>query len=210
MDPWCSGRRLSSGHEQVAAVVEQEAAASTNQFCDSFVGGQAAATATNNNLGSFPPAAVAAADDHAGFTRSPQGDDNGAFFQKLPDSDEYLKRLEARLELIQRKGGSDKKPSFAQNKEQILGNLLRSESKQVLGILSDSDISLDRELVTNPLLRQLVPRQPITIGETVKLLEADQLDQGPANQEESSSGNNSSSDNNSSSINSLRPPASEP
>ena len=204
MDPWCSGRRLSSGHEQVAAVVEQEAAASTNQFCDSFVGGQAAATTTTNNLGSFPPAAVAAADDHPGFTRSPQGDDNGAFFQKLPDSDEYLKRLEARLELIQRKGGSDKKPSFAQNKEQILGNLLRSESKQVLGILSDSDISLDRELVTNPLLRQLVPRQPITIGETVKLLEADQLDQGPANQEESSSGNNSSS------INSLRPPASEP
>jgi len=98
---------------------------------------------------------------------------DGNKFEKLPDSQEYLSRLENRLKALERKKS---KQDSQLAKEQILGNLIRSESKQILGILTDSDINLDREVETNLVLRQLVPKQPLTVGETVRLVESDQLD----------------------------------
>lgn len=103
-------------------------------------------------------------------TVRPSPDDNGEIFEKLPDSAEYLTRLEAKLRnLPQKKTRQD-------HKEQILSNLIRSESKQILGILSSADLELDREIESSSVLRQLVPQQPLTHGETVHLVTADQLD----------------------------------
>lgn len=104
-------------------------------------------------------------------------EENGGKFEKLPDSQEYLSQLESKLKQLTKKKGEK---SFRQNKEEILGNLIRSESKQILGILSDSDLALDREIQPNLVLRQLQPQQPLTVGETVHLVESDQLDQSYA------------------------------
>lgn len=90
-------------------------------------------------------------------------------FTKLSDSEEYLNLLEKKLRNLERNGSQS-------NKEQILGNLLRSESKQLLGIIKDSDLDLDREIDVHPVLRQLEPRQPLTLGETVRLVDSDLLD----------------------------------
>ncbi len=68
----------------------------------------------------------------------------------------------------------------------MLANLLRSDSKQVLGILSDSDIALDREIDRNQIISRIIPKQPLTAGETVRLVQSDVLDQNFAkNLEES-------------------------
>jgi len=106
-------------------------------------------------------------------------DENVNKFEKLPDSDDYLRVLEKKLKAIEAKKGQ--KPSL-QCKEEILGNLIRSESKQILGILSETDLQLDREIQPNLLLRQLAPKQPLTVGETVHLVSADQLDREHAEQ----------------------------
>lgn len=100
-------------------------------------------------------------------------DGNGKRFEKLPDSEEYLKCLEGKLKKLEVKKGL---VNHKQSKEEILGNLIRSDSKQILGILSESDFDLDREIQSNLLVRQLAPKQPLTVGETVRLIEADQLD----------------------------------
>lgn len=98
---------------------------------------------------------------------------DGNKFEKLPDSEEYLSRLENRLKALD-KNKNRQDSQFA--KEQILANLIRSESKQILGILTDADVSLDREIETSQVLRQIVPKQPLTVGETVRLVESDHLD----------------------------------
>jgi len=79
--------------------------------------------------------------------------------------------LEAKLKKLESKKGER-----SLNKEDILGNLIRSESKQILGILSHSDLELDREIQHNLIRRQLAPKLPLTVGETVHLVKADQLD----------------------------------
>jgi len=107
-----------------------------------------------------------------GFQDSFLGE-NDKKFERLPDSEEYLKCLEGKLKTLEAKKGLR---SCQQNKEEILGKLIRSESKQILGILSESDIELDREIQPSLLLRQLAPKQPLTVGETVHLIKADQLD----------------------------------
>ena len=99
--------------------------------------------------------------------------ENDQGFAKLPDSDEYLKILENKLKNLEKKKGQK---GFEEKKEDILGNLLRSESKQLLGILSESDINLDQAVDTNQVLRQLVPQQPLTVGEIIPLVDSDVLD----------------------------------
>ncbi len=82
--------------------------------------------------------------------------------------------------------GNNKNKDKAQHREQVLANLLRSDSKQVLGILSDSDIALDREIDRNQIISRIIPKQPLTAGETVRLVQSDVLDQNFAkNLEES-------------------------
>jgi len=94
-------------------------------------------------------------------------------FERLPDSEEYLKILEDKLRKLDKKKALK---SCEETKQDILGNLLRSESKQIVGILNSVDLELDREVNTNLVFRQLIPKQPLTVGETVRLVESDQLD----------------------------------
>jgi hypothetical protein len=98
--------------------------------------------------------------------------ENDQGFAKLADSADYLKVLENKLKNLEKR----KESGAQQTKEDILGNLLRSESKQILGILSDTDINLDQEVETSQVLRQLVPQQPLTVGETIPLVNSDLLD----------------------------------
>lgn len=105
-------------------------------------------------------------------TARPSTVNNAEVFEKLPDSAEYLNRLEVKLKNLSQKKSSQRQD----RKEQILSNLIRSESKQIVGILSSADLELDREIESNNVLRQLVPQQPLTHGETVHLVTSDQLD----------------------------------
>lgn len=95
-------------------------------------------------------------------------------FEPLPDSAEYLNQLETKLHNLQ--NGKTKR-AVPPQREQILSNLLRSESKQILGVLSDTDIDLDREIVRNQIISKIIPKQPVTVGETVQLITSDFLDQ---------------------------------
>lgn len=105
----------------------------------------------------------------------------------LPDSADYINNLEAKLRDISRGGKKRSKEEFT--REQALTNLLRSDSKQVIGILSDSDLALDRELDRNQVISRIIPKQPLTAGETVKLVNSDILDQNFAkNLEDSKEG----------------------
>jgi len=106
-------------------------------------------------------------------------------FERLPDSAQYLALLEKRLSNLKRRKESGK--AFQEHKDEIIGKLLRSESRQLVGILSETDLQLDREVDSNQLLRQLVPKQPRTLGETVHLVKADQLDLAYAENLEKSS-----------------------
>jgi len=95
-------------------------------------------------------------------------------FEKLPDSEEYLKILEDKLKRLNKKKAQQ--GNSGQVKQDILASLLRSESRQIVAILDNVDIDLDRGVNTNLVVRQLLPKQPLTIGETVRLVDADQLD----------------------------------
>ena len=108
------------------------------------------------------------------FTNSNILQENEKWFAKLSDSENYLTILENKLKNLEKRKGEK---GYQQNKEVILGTLLRSESKQILGILSDSDINLDQEVETNQVFRQIVPQQPLTVGETVLLVNSDVLDE---------------------------------
>jgi len=98
--------------------------------------------------------------------------DDSFLFEKLPDSEEYLKLLEDKLKRLANK----KAQKNSEAKQDILANLLRSDSRQLAGILCNADLELDRGVNTNLVVRQLLPKQPLTVGETVRLVDADQLD----------------------------------
>jgi len=120
-----------------------------------------------------------------GFTDSFKVENGG--YVPLPDSAEYINNLEAKLRHISR--GGKKRSKEECTREQALTNLLRSDSKQVIGILSDSDLALDRELDRNQVISRIIPKQPLTAGETVKLVNSDILDQNFAkNLEDSKEG----------------------
>lgn len=129
---------------------------------------------------------------HAGQQQLEQGFtdsfkvENGRY-EPLPDSAEYINHLEAKLRNISR--GGKKRSKQECTREQALTNLLRSDSKQVIGILTDSDLALDRELDRNQVISRIIPKQPLTSGETVKLVNSDILDQNFAkNLEDSKDG----------------------
>jgi len=92
-------------------------------------------------------------------------------FEKLPDSEEYLAVLETKLKNL-------KKKKVVLNKEEIVGELLLRSNNSRLEIVSDSDIELDSAVANNQLVRQILPQQPISRGETVRLLQADYLGEG--------------------------------
>lgn len=92
-------------------------------------------------------------------------------FQKLDDSEDYLKILENRLERIK------KNPTILnqlkEKREELVGNLLNSSSTR---ITTDKDIELEEAIESNKIISHLIPEQPQTIGEIAHLIKHDQLD----------------------------------
>ena len=104
-------------------------------------------------------------------------------FERLPDSDEYLKLLESKLQKLT--SGRNQKTSeegrklrqtlvedLSRVREDTLASLVTSCDTQNVG---DTEIDLERSLDIHPVIRRLVPEQPLTSGERVQLTLADQL-----------------------------------
>ena len=105
-------------------------------------------------------------------------------FERLPDSEEYLKLLESKLQKLT--SGRNQKFSeesrklrktlvedLSQVREDTLANLVTSCDSQ--NVSDDLDIDLERSLNINPVIRRLVPEQPLTAGEKIHLTRSDQL-----------------------------------
>jgi hypothetical protein len=93
----------------------------------------------------------------------------------LPDSVEYLARLEAKLAGL-RAGSCRKQQS---SKEAVIARLLLSDNScQPSRGLDEEDLVLEEAVVeASLLLRRINPEQPLNRGEVVSLVRADQLDQ---------------------------------
>ncbi|KAL7011661.1 hypothetical protein ACKWTF_014377 [Chironomus riparius] len=92
-------------------------------------------------------------------------------FQKLDDSEDYLKILENRLKKI--KQNPSVLNQLKEKREELVGNLLNSSTTR---ITTDKDIELDESIESNKIISHLIPEQPQTIGEIAHLIKHDQLD----------------------------------
>ncbi|XP_070507845.1 uncharacterized protein [Chironomus tepperi] len=92
-------------------------------------------------------------------------------FQKLDDSEEYIKILEKRLEKIRKNPTVLKQLKI--KREELIGNLLNSSTTK---ITTDKDIELEEVIESNKIISHLIPEQPQTIGEIAHLIKHDQLD----------------------------------
>jgi len=106
-------------------------------------------------------------------------------FERLPDSEEYLKLLESKLQKLT--SGRNQKSSEESRKlrttlvedltrvrEDTLANLVTSCDSQ--NVSDGLDIDLERSLNINPVIRRLVPEQPLTTGEKIHLTRSDHLE----------------------------------
>lgn len=108
-------------------------------------------------------------------------------FERLPDSQEYLALLESKLQKINSSNTKQKQveesrkirqtlvQDLAKVREDTLANLVTS-CDNYNAINSEADIDLDQNIAINPVIRRLVPEQPLTVGEQVVLTQADQLE----------------------------------
>jgi len=114
---------------------------------------------------------------------------NNKSFQKLEDSDDYLKLLESRLRKIKKDPSVLKQ--LKEKREECFNNLLNNS----LSITSQQDFELDESLQSNEIIRHLVPAQAQTVGEIAHLIRHDTLDQqkqeeeAEANHEDPATGN---------------------
>ena len=92
-------------------------------------------------------------------------------FQKLDDSEDYLKILENRLKKI--KQNPTVLNQLKEKREELVGNLLNSSTTR---ITTDKDIELEEAIESNKIISHLIPEQPQTIGEIAHLIKHDQLD----------------------------------
>jgi len=105
-------------------------------------------------------------------------------FEKLPDSEEYIKLLESKLQKLtsKRNQSSEESKKIRQTlvkdlervREDALANFVTN--CDINNADSEADIDLERSVIVNPVIRRLVPEQPLTPGEQVVLTKADHLD----------------------------------
>jgi hypothetical protein len=108
------------------------------------------------------------------------GPAGGLACERLPDSEEYIARLEVKLGRL--RAGLSRQQQH--HKEDIIAALLTSDSRQVLlHGLGNEDLALEEAVETSQLVRQVIPQQPVTRGETVPLVTADQLDRSDEQQD---------------------------
>ena len=104
-------------------------------------------------------------------------------FEKLPDSEEYLKLLESKLQKLTagKPKCSEESKKFRQT---LVGDLARVRESTIANFVtqcdsqnaeSEADIDLERSVIIHPVIRRLVPEQPLSAGEQVVLTRADQL-----------------------------------
>lgn len=138
----------------------------------------AAADCTGGPAGGCRAVSSAAFEDSfvCGAGDSPLSDTHAVNLDdRLPDSLAYIARLEGRLASL-RAGSSSCRQHHS--KEVVIGRLLRADSRQLVhrGLLEEEDLALEEAVETSLLLRHLSPEQPVTRGETVQLVTADQLE----------------------------------
>ena len=118
-------------------------------------------------------------------------------FEKLPDSDEYLKLLESKLHKLTGRSQQIEETKrirqtlvqdLSRTKEDTLANLL-ANSCDINNAESEINIDLEQSVIVNPVIRRLLPDQPLTAGERVFLTRADHLEilSGNTESEENSS-----------------------
>lgn len=113
-------------------------------------------------------------------------------FQKLDDSEEYLKILENRLKKIKKNSGV--LSQLKEKREECINNLLNASQT----INTDKDFELETEIESNKLVSHIQPIQPQTVGEIAHLVKHDHLSQQKEEEdeeEESKKKNTESSEN---------------
>jgi len=105
-------------------------------------------------------------------------------FEKLPDSDEYLKLLESKLHKLT--GKSQHREESKKIRQSLVEDLSRTREDTLANLVtnccdinnaeSEINIDLEQSLVVNPVIRRLLPEQPLTAGERVVLTQADHLE----------------------------------
>lgn len=116
-----------------------------------------------------------------------QKSENLICFEKLPDSAEYLSRLEAKLGKLQgaregkvvlrnssRSAETDLVEGLSEARESALAALVNCDTS-VWGRTGE-EVEEEQEVRTGYIARRLVPQQPLTQGEQVVLTRADHLE----------------------------------
>ncbi|XP_022917041.1 coiled-coil domain-containing protein 32 [Onthophagus taurus] len=99
-------------------------------------------------------------------------------FEKLPDSDQYLASLEAKLHKI--KTDQDVIKQLQQKREECMNQLLNNTQYS-----EDVDLELDEPIESSTVLRAITPqKQALTQGEIVELVKYDQLKEDDSEVEE--------------------------
>jgi len=101
-------------------------------------------------------------------------------FEKLPDSEEYLQNLEAKLKKL---STARQNNTTSLNKTSLVDDLAKAREDAIVNFVTSGDIinnsedlDLETSIEVHPLARRLIPEQAITVGEQVVLTKADQLD----------------------------------
>ncbi|CAH2013512.1 unnamed protein product [Acanthoscelides obtectus] len=89
-------------------------------------------------------------------------------FTKLPDSEEYLANLEAKLRKLQL--NPNILSQLAAKKEACMQQLLKTSTE-----LDDEILTLEEPIENLQILRTVTPQQALTQGELVELIKYDQL-----------------------------------
>jgi len=112
---------------------------------------------------------------------------------KLPDSQEYLERLEKKLEKLQgRTSLSSERGGNSSERARLLAGLsLARESvvADLLGSDAESEVrDLERAVETNLVVRRLLPQQPVNREEVLELVREDTLQRGEEELQEQEQG----------------------
>lgn len=106
-------------------------------------------------------------------------------FEKLPDSEEYIKLLESKLQKLTSKRSNKSSEESKKVRQTLVEDLQKVREDALANFVTDcdtnnadseADIDLERSVIVNPVIRRLVPEQPLTPGEQVVLTKADHLD----------------------------------
>ena len=105
-------------------------------------------------------------------------------FEKLPDSEEYIKLLESKLKKITDTSGKKTEEESKKVRQKLVADLSKIREDTIANLLTgcdiatadSDDIDLAAALTVHPVIRRLVPEQALSPGEQVVLTSADHLE----------------------------------